>query len=94
MFVVDSDGVSDLGPVDEYMLPFEEEVGQHPSLEDMQEVVVHKKLRPALRECWQKHAVSQTALYFRRQPDVSSKRLLHSVCVCCDCCCARVCVYC
>ncbi|XP_064182745.1 activin receptor type-2A-like isoform X1 [Anguilla rostrata] len=44
------------GPVDEYMLPFEEEVGQHPSLEDMQEVVVHKKLRPVLRECWQKHA--------------------------------------
>uniref|UniRef100_A0AAY4AW94 Serine/threonine-protein kinase receptor n=1 Tax=Denticeps clupeoides TaxID=299321 RepID=A0AAY4AW94_9TELE len=43
------------GPVDEYMLPFEEEVGQHPSLEDMQEVVVHKKLRPKLRECWQKH---------------------------------------
>ncbi|XP_065818367.1 activin receptor type-2A [Labrus bergylta] len=44
------------GPVDEYMLPFEEEVGQHPSLEDMQEVVVHKKLRPTLRECWQKHS--------------------------------------
>ncbi|XP_051913840.1 activin receptor type-2A-like isoform X1 [Hippocampus zosterae] len=43
------------GPVDEYMLPFEEEVGQHPSLEDMQEVVVHKKLRPCLRDCWQKH---------------------------------------
>ncbi|XP_034417334.1 activin receptor type-2A [Cyclopterus lumpus] len=43
------------GPLDEYMLPFEEEVGQHPSLEDMQEVVVHKKLRPTLRECWQKH---------------------------------------
>ncbi|KAG5833817.1 hypothetical protein ANANG_G00279890 [Anguilla anguilla] len=34
----------------------QEEVGQHPSLEDMQEVVVHKKLRPPLRECWQKHA--------------------------------------
>ncbi|XP_032364872.1 activin receptor type-2A [Etheostoma spectabile] len=43
------------GPVDEYMLPYEEEVGQHPSLEDMQDVVVHKKLRPTLRECWQKH---------------------------------------
>lgn len=40
------------------MLPFEEEVGQHPSLEDMQEVVVHKKLRPCLRDCWQKHTVS------------------------------------
>lgn len=44
------------------MLPFEEEVGQHPSLEDMQEVVVHKKLRPCLRDCWQKHTVaSQSA---------------------------------
>lgn len=37
------------------MLPFEDEVGQHPSLEDMQEVVVHSKLRPTLRECRQKH---------------------------------------
>ncbi|RXM33958.1 Activin receptor type-2A [Acipenser ruthenus] len=49
-------GAEKRGPVDEYMLPFEEEVGQHPSLEDMQEVVVHKKIRPILRECWQKHA--------------------------------------
>lgn len=40
------------------MLPFEEEVGQHPSLEDMQEVVVHKKVRPCLRDCWQKHTVT------------------------------------
>ncbi|KAL4623476.1 activin receptor type-2B [Arapaima gigas] len=43
------------GPVDEYMLPFEEEVGQHPSLEDLQEVVVHKKMRPVLKDCWLKH---------------------------------------
>lgn len=46
------------GPVDEYMLPFEEEVGQHPSLEDLQEVVVHKKMRPAFKELWLKHSVS------------------------------------
>ncbi|KAM9839740.1 activin receptor type-2B-like [Aulostomus maculatus] len=44
------------GPVDEYMLPFEEEVGQHPSLEDLQEVVVHKKLRPVLKDVWLKHS--------------------------------------
>uniref|UniRef100_A0ACB8FVX9 Activin receptor type-2B n=1 Tax=Sphaerodactylus townsendi TaxID=933632 RepID=A0ACB8FVX9_9SAUR len=43
------------GPVDEYMLPFEEEIGQHPSLEDLQEVVVHKKIRPAFKEHWLKH---------------------------------------
>lgn len=55
-----------VGPVDEYMLPFEEEVGQHPTLEDMQEVVVHKKLRPTLRECWQKHAVRNIQTYTPR----------------------------
>ncbi|XP_027132280.1 activin receptor type-2B-like, partial [Larimichthys crocea] len=44
------------GPVDEYMLPFEDEVGQHPSLEDLQEVIVHKKMRPAFKELWLKHS--------------------------------------
>lgn len=43
------------GPVDEFCLPFEEEAGVHPSLEDMQDVVVHKKLRPIFREHWLKH---------------------------------------
>ncbi|XP_027624267.1 activin receptor type-2B [Tupaia chinensis] len=43
------------GPVDEYMLPFEEEIGQHPSLEELQEVVVHKKMRPAIKDHWLKH---------------------------------------
>lgn len=45
------------GPVDEYMLPFEEEIGQHPSLEELQEVVVHKKMRPAIKDHWLKHPV-------------------------------------
>lgn len=40
------------------MLPFEEEVGQHPTLEDLQEVVVHKKMRPTIKELWLKHSVS------------------------------------
>ncbi|XP_064471283.1 activin receptor type-2B-like [Ornithodoros turicata] len=43
------------GPVDEYTLPFEEEVGQHPTLEDMQEAVVHKKVRPKIKDHWRKH---------------------------------------
>uniref|UniRef100_A0A8C1K2P3 Serine/threonine-protein kinase receptor n=1 Tax=Cyprinus carpio TaxID=7962 RepID=A0A8C1K2P3_CYPCA len=43
------------GPVGEYQLPFEEEVGQHPSLEDLQDVVVHKKMRPVFKDCWIKH---------------------------------------
>lgn len=49
--------VCTLGPVDEYMLPFEEEIGQHPSLEDLQEVVVHKKMRPVFKDHWLKHPV-------------------------------------
>ncbi|XP_049797443.1 activin receptor type-2A [Schistocerca nitens] len=43
------------GPVSEYLLPFEEEVGQHPTLEDMQECVVQKKVRPCSREHWRSH---------------------------------------
>lgn len=43
------------GPIPEYMLPFEEEVGQHPTLEDMQECVVHKKLRPVIKDTWKTH---------------------------------------
>lgn len=33
-------------------------MGQHPSLEDLQDVVVHKKMRPAMKDCWLKHPVS------------------------------------
>lgn len=51
------DSLSPPGPVDEYMLPFEEEIGQHPSLEELQEVVVHKKMRPAIKDHWLKHPV-------------------------------------
>uniref|UniRef100_A0A3Q1EF59 Serine/threonine-protein kinase receptor n=1 Tax=Acanthochromis polyacanthus TaxID=80966 RepID=A0A3Q1EF59_9TELE len=41
--------------VGEYMLPFEDEIGQHPSLEDLQDVVVHKKMRPVIKDLWLKH---------------------------------------
>ena len=47
------------GPIGEYRLPFEDEVGLHPTLEDMQESVVHKKERPIILETWRKHPVSQ-----------------------------------
>lgn len=45
------------GPVGEYQLPFEsaEEVGQHPSLEAMQEYVVTRKKRPPVHEHWKRH---------------------------------------
>ncbi len=49
--------LSHSGPVGEYQLPFEEEVGQHPSLEDLQDAVVHKKIRPVFKDCWIKHPV-------------------------------------
>lgn len=42
------------------MLPFEDEIGQHPSLEDLQDVVVHKKMRPAIKDSWLKHPVSNS----------------------------------
>jgi len=45
------------GAIPDYRLPFEEEVGQHPSLEDMQECVVHKKLRPVFKDTWKSHPV-------------------------------------
>ncbi|RZC35146.1 activin receptor type-2A, partial [Asbolus verrucosus] len=43
------------GPIAEYRLPFEEEVGQHPTLEDMQESVVQRKVRPVIQEHWRQH---------------------------------------
>lgn len=51
------------GPVAEYTLPFETELGPHPTLEDMQENIVTKKLRPKLYPEWRNHAVS---VLFRR----------------------------
>jgi len=39
----------------EYKLPFEEEVGLHPSIDTMQDVVVEKKLRPKIRGEWRAH---------------------------------------
>ena len=45
------------GLVGEYQLPFEEEIGSHPTLEDMQELVVLNKVRPNIKEHWRKHAV-------------------------------------
>nr|XP_018896703.1 PREDICTED: activin receptor type-2A-like isoform X2 [Bemisia tabaci] len=41
-----------MGPIPEYRLPFEEEVGQLPCLEDMQEAVVHRRQRPTIPDSW------------------------------------------
>ncbi|XP_053605316.1 activin receptor type-2A-like [Plodia interpunctella] len=48
---------SDVGtePMTQYRLPLEEEVGSHPSLEEMQEAVVQRKLRPNIPPQWRHH---------------------------------------
>lgn len=49
--------VAQEGTVPEYRLPFEEEVGQHPTLEDMQESVVQQRVRPNIPDHWRRHPV-------------------------------------
>jgi len=39
-------------PTPDYRLPFEEEVGAHPSFEEMQVAVARNKLRPAFPDMW------------------------------------------
>lgn len=46
------------GTVEDYRLPFEAELGSHPSLEEMQENIAAKKLRPRLLDEWRSHNVS------------------------------------
>uniref|UniRef100_A0A1I8MWT9 Serine/threonine-protein kinase receptor n=1 Tax=Musca domestica TaxID=7370 RepID=A0A1I8MWT9_MUSDO len=43
------------GPVGEYLLPFEAELGQRPTLDEVQENVVMKKLRPQILNSWRSH---------------------------------------
>ena len=45
------------GLVKDYTLPFENELGPHPTLEEMQENVVAKKIRPLIHEHWKAHSV-------------------------------------
>lgn len=47
------------GLVPDFKLPFEEELGSHPSLEEMQENIAAKKLRPKIKQEWREHNVSQ-----------------------------------
>lgn len=54
-----------LEPIGDYKLPFEEEVGVHPSLEELQDYVVNKKMRPNFPAEWQnKDQVSDIVLSF------------------------------
>lgn len=40
---------------DEYSLPFENEVGLNPTIEDMQDIVAQQKKRPQIKDSWCKH---------------------------------------
>ena len=40
------------------MMPYEEELSQHPTIEEMQENVVEKKIRPKILHEWRQHSVS------------------------------------
>lgn len=50
------------GPVAEYQLPFEDEVGLHPTLEDMQDLVVRRKQRPIIKEHWKNNQLGSSTL--------------------------------
>ncbi|XP_032091018.1 activin receptor type-2B isoform X2 [Thamnophis elegans] len=70
------------GPVDEYLLPFEEEIGQHPSLEELQEIVVHKKMRPVFKDHWFKHpGVAQLCVTIEECWDHDAEARLSAGCV-------------
>uniref|UniRef100_A0A8C4R2L8 Serine/threonine-protein kinase receptor n=1 Tax=Eptatretus burgeri TaxID=7764 RepID=A0A8C4R2L8_EPTBU len=70
------------GPVGEYHLPFEEEVGPHPSMEEMQDMVVHKKVRPALRDVWQHHpGLAQLCITMEECWDHDAEARLSAGCV-------------
>lgn len=49
-------------PVPEYMLPFEAELGLHPTLEAMKDHVLLNSRRPAIPDLWRNHNVSTTGL--------------------------------
>ena len=41
----------------DYRMPFEEEVGLHPTLEEMQDAVVSSRKRPQIKQHWLKNEV-------------------------------------
>ena len=61
------------GPLGEYHLPFEAEVGLQPTLEDMQTLVVNNKIRPAFYHTWIQHTVT---FFFLVDIDLFEKKVL------------------
>ncbi|XP_061177449.1 activin receptor type-2B-like [Saccostrea echinata] len=69
-------------PSDEYQLPFEEEAGSHPTLEDMQELVVMKKLRPTIKNHWLQHpGLEQIAATIEECWDQDAEARVSAICV-------------
>ncbi|NP_001292259.1 actin-related protein 2 precursor [Magallana gigas] len=69
-------------PADEYQLPFEEEAGSHPTLEDMQELVVMKKLRPTIKNHWLQHpGLEQVAATIEGCWDQDAEARVSAICV-------------
>jgi len=51
-------------PTPDYRLPFEAEVGAHPSFEEMQVAVSRNKLRPAFPDTWKNTNMVPAATHF------------------------------
>lgn len=66
------------GPVPEYTLPFESELGSHPTLDAMQEHIVTNKNRPPIPEHWRDHSVSTSEFqhYLFTTPQSSPIKLI------------------
>lgn len=60
-------------PVPEYMLPFQAEVGIHPSFEDMQDFVSREKRRPLFPDLWKSTNSAIRALKVRATAGVQIK---------------------
>ncbi|XP_015794702.1 activin receptor type-2A [Tetranychus urticae] len=67
---------------DKYMLPFEEEVGLNPTLEDMQRVVCQMKRRPEIKPIWRSYpATSQICETIEECWDQDAEARLSASCV-------------
>ena len=65
--------------VEDYKMPFEEEVGMHPSIEDMQDKVVEKKLRPKIREEWKRDIVRYIFFFYFVCPNILPQKMSASI---------------
>ena len=45
-----------------YFMPYEPELGQHPSLEQMRDFVVERKQRPKIEDAWRQRKVGKLLL--------------------------------